>query len=90
MRRRVELVFDGAKERNNSFFVHLLSKRAEIEQAFGSSLDWRRMEDNKADAILPGVSMTAGIDGDTDASYVNSDRLTRKGSIVATRFEILL
>jgi hypothetical protein len=47
-----ELVFDGAKERNNSFFDHLLSKRTEIEQASGSSLDWRRMEDNKV-SIIP-------------------------------------
>ena len=48
---RVELVLNGAKERNKAFFDHPFSQRAEIEQVFGSSLDWRRMDDNKVSVI---------------------------------------
>lgn len=41
---------DGAE--NKRLFDQLLSRRAEIEAAFGHPLDWRRMEDKKQSRIV--------------------------------------
>lgn len=40
-----------SKELNKAMFDHLLSRRAQIDQAFGEQLAWRRMDDKKVSLI---------------------------------------
>lgn len=48
----VELYIDtGDQEENKSIFDHLYARRADIEQAFNSSLEWQRLDDKRASRI---------------------------------------
>lgn len=52
---RVEFALStSSKEKNKALFDHLFQHRALIEQAFGTGLDWRRMDDNKESLIAFG------------------------------------
>lgn len=49
---RIELYIDrGNKYENERIFEALLAKRSNIEQSFGDSLEWLRMEDKQASII---------------------------------------
>lgn len=50
---RVQLALScNAKEKNKALFDHLFTRREQIEKAFGSSLEWRRLDDNKVSLIV--------------------------------------
>ena len=52
---RVEFAMDYAsKEKNKFLFDTLIKRRSEIELAFGASLEWRRLDDNKTSLIVFG------------------------------------
>ena len=58
---KVELYIDqgkGAKKRNKQLFDSLLGQKAEIESAFGGSLDWERLDTKQACRIA--YNMQAG------------------------------
>jgi hypothetical protein len=40
------------KEKNKAMFDYLVSHRPQIEQAYGSALEWRRLDDNKVSMVV--------------------------------------
>ena len=62
---RVELGLDRADQADNKFlFDHLFSYRPDIEQAFGASLEWLRLDDKKTSRIQFGYQVD-GFNTDT-------------------------
>ena len=63
---RIELTIStSSKEKNKLYFKKLLKNKEAIEQAFGTTLDWEEMTDNKMSCIkieLKGVNLFNEID----------------------------
>jgi hypothetical protein len=71
---RIELTIStSSKEKNKLYFKKLLKNKEAIEQAFGTTLDWEEMKDNKMSCIkieLKGVNLFKETDWATMNEFI--------------------
>jgi hypothetical protein len=67
---RVEFVFAHSKERNKVLFDGLSQQKTAIEKAFGSTMEWRRMDDNIKSMVVYGKSFD-GYDRENWPAMIN-------------------